>query len=1151
MTENSQDLPSKLMNKDGYRFILDTMPQGCQIIGFDWRYLYVNDAAAKFVRQRKADLLGHTIMERAPGIEATAMFASLQRCMQERKIERTEYEFVYPDGTTAWFELNVQPVPEGILIFSLDITKQKREQESLRRSEERFRFLVDQIEDYAIYLLDPKGYIVSWNFGAEHLKGYQRDEVIGQHYSRFFTTQDQHDNKPQHLLDLVVSQGSIEDEGWRVRKDGSHFWANVVITALRNTDGSLYGFAKITRDLTQRRYAEVSKRSQAEDARRDSEERYRFLFEHMLNGFAYCKMDFDQGRPQDFVYLAVNSAFETLTGLKDVVGKRVTEIIPDIRESDAELFEVYGRVALTGHPQKFETYVASLEKWFSISVYSPQKEYFVAVFDVITERKRAEETLKESEARYRRIVETAYEGIWLIDSESDTTFANRRMAEMLGYTPAEMLHAPLISFMDDESQTIAAAKVERRRQGITEQHDFKFRRKDGSELWAILSTNPIITDDGRYEGSLAMVTDITERRQAEQGLKESEARYRTLIEQASDGIFIANSQGAYIEVNSAGCQMLGYTREEILQKTVRDLTKLDSDHPLRFGELEQGKTLFSEREMIRKDGTLVPVEISAKRLADGSLQGIVRDITEHRRAQESLEQERNLLRTLVDTLPDRIYAKDRDGHFILKNQVDARQMGNASIDEIIGKTDFDYYPAELAEQYSADDEAVMRSGQPLINREEPAVASDGSWGYILTSKVPLRDNQGNVIGLVGIGRDITERRRAETLLQEAHDLLEQRVIERTAELEASKQQVEAILNNSPDGILLVSSELHIRQTNPAFNGLFACQSDEYFDKPLFDLIDEHDAQGIMAVIQTVAAETLAQRVETHALRKDGTSFDAELSVGCIPGGGLVCTIRDITERKRTDEALRQAFAAEKDLGELKSRFVSMASHEFRTPLATILALTETLSAYRHKLSEEQIDLRIGKIIDQVDHLKDIMEDVLLLARMQARRVEYNPVMLDLDELCRNVLEEFQSRPEVTHHLDYLCKTPIRVVSLDKKLMRQVISNLVSNAIKYSPKDKPIEVSLEFTSDSLILSVSDEGIGIPEADLQHLFEPFHRAINVGAISGTGLGLVITKESVELHHGTITVDSRVGIGTTFTITMPITAEGILINDKNLGK
>jgi PAS domain S-box-containing protein len=256
---------------------------------------------------------------------------------------------------------------------------------------------------------------------------------------------------------------------------------------------------------------------------------------------------------------------------------------------------------------------------------------------------------------------------------------------------------------------------------------------------------------------------------------------------------------------------------------------------------------------------------------------------------------------------------------------------------------------------------------------------------------------------------------------------------------------------------------------------------------------------------------------------------------------------DITERKLAEEALRQALVTEKELGELKSRFVSMASHEFRTPLATILAFTESLSLFRHKLTNEQIDKKLNNIRGQVEHLKDIMDDVLLLARMQARRVEFNPEKVNLDALCQSILHEFESHPDVQHTLDYVCDPGIDEAILDRRLVRQIISNLLSNAIKYSSEDQPVHIGLSMTDTHYILRIRDYGIGIPEADLKHLFEPFHRASNVGTISGTGLGLVIVKDSVELHGGTISVESVPGEGSTFTVLL-LKTTGDVENVKN---
>ena len=197
-----------------------------------------------------------------------------------------------------------------------------------------------------------------------------------------------------------------------VRDDGSKIVVRLQAFPHRGPDGHITGFIEVVEDITERK--------QTEAALQESENLYRSLFENMLNGFAYCQMLFEDNQPQDFIYLKVNSAFEALTGLKDVVGKRVSEVIPGIRESDPELFEIYGRVALTGKPERFENYLEALKMWFSVSVYSPGKEYFVAVFDVITERKRAESELRLKE----RLLDGASDSIFLYDLEGNFLYVN-------------------------------------------------------------------------------------------------------------------------------------------------------------------------------------------------------------------------------------------------------------------------------------------------------------------------------------------------------------------------------------------------------------------------------------------------------------------------------------------------------------------------------------------------------------------------------------------------------------------------------------------------------------------------------------------------------------------------------------------------------
>jgi PAS domain S-box-containing protein len=392
-------------------------------------------------------------------------------------------------------------------------------------------------------------------------------------------------------------------------------------------------------------------RKTAEAALQESEHRYRTLFETMLNGFAYCHMLFEDGRPSDFIYLDVNAAFEKQTGLKGVVGKRVSAVIPGIRESDPQLIERYGRVALGGKPEQFETYVEALKMWFFISVYCPQPEHFVAVFDVITERKLAEQALADSEKRFRVLIESAPDGISLLGVDGKIAYASPATQRILGYAPKTVIGTNPQDFThpDDLDQFLILLNDLMQKPGGSFTTQYRFRHKDGSWRW-LESTVSNMLDEPAIHAVVFNYRDITERKQAGEALNNEALRRRFLMQGSQDGIAIVNQQHQVVEANARFAEMLGYTPEEVLGLHTWDFEAAMTEAEIRagFANLSDTSTIIETRHR-RKDGTVYEAEVSLGGAMVGCMPmifTITRDITARKHAESELLRLNRALKTL-------------------------------------------------------------------------------------------------------------------------------------------------------------------------------------------------------------------------------------------------------------------------------------------------------------------------------------------------------------------------------------------------------------------------------------------------------------------------------------------------------------------------
>jgi signal transduction histidine kinase len=252
---------------------------------------------------------------------------------------------------------------------------------------------------------------------------------------------------------------------------------------------------------------------------------------------------------------------------------------------------------------------------------------------------------------------------------------------------------------------------------------------------------------------------------------------------------------------------------------------------------------------------------------------------------------------------------------------------------------------------------------------------------------------------------------------------------------------------------------------------------------------------------------------------------------------LTTTIEIALSRHQAEKAIHQAFLKEKELSELKSRFVSVVSHEFRNPLSTILFSTELLERYDGQLTSEKRVAYLSRIRNSVNRMNQLLTDVLTIGEVEAGSLQFNPISLDVEQFCTDLIEEFCFRSDSEHTIQFNSTgTYPSLPCLDEKLLRHILSNLISNAIKYSPNGGSIHLTVQYEPEQVVFQIRDQGIGIPESDQPQLFSSFHRANNVSKIPGTGLGLSIVKQCVDLHCGSISVVSEIGVGTTFTVSLP---------------
>jgi PAS domain S-box-containing protein len=1029
----------------------------------------------------------------------------------------------------------------------------------LREQEAELRFHSEVLHRMSegVHIVGHDARILYTNPTFEKMFGYKAGELLGQSPAILNapdteTPQDVMEN----ILKDLMEQGEWHGEVFNIRKDGRRFWTRASISGFEHQE---FGHVWIT----------VQQDISAEKAAQAARERSDAIFQAFVNSVPGTIFILDAQNNLRFANPQYAASFGQEVGailgkpMRDYGGEELARVAQQENE----------HVLRTNTSADFNYTSNSGEKpiyWHITKFPIPQPvgEPLIGAIalDVSTEHE-AEVALKESSDWMRLALEATGLGKWQHDIESDICRFDEQARLHYGLEQESLPSDEVIRQIHPEDLPQLAKDIANTIAGKAGRRfstEYRVVHPDGSVHWVSVHARINFEDvDGQNIARFGFGTiqDITDRKQAQVALQASEKRYRQMFElHGLPKLIIEPDTGQLIDANPAAAAYYGYSVEDLKKLTIFDINlsapTLVREKMAQASEASMLSCQFLHKGADQKAHDVEiftgPVEIDGKNY----LYSIVTDISEKERAKAALVQlNQSLEERILERTSALAHAKQRieaifhssaDGLIYYDSKTGIQQV-NRRFEQLIGVTELDCIGKDLQAVIASKhwqtlnialeklrESAEIQEIQVSVERNDGSQfdaelgfallidrpTEDGSISYEIKAQKSqqIRDSHSFVCSI----RDISERKRAEIALRE------------------SEEKFRLFVESAPIATVITDKNGEIALVNKAAEKLFGYTREELVHKQIETLVPEQlREKHIQMRDDNLKQDTfITDAQELLALHKDSSTFPVEIQLSLIetPMQEMIMSfIIDIRQRKEAENALKQSLAKERELGELKTRFVSMASHEFRTPLASILATTETISIYRGKLSELQIEQRLSKITQQVIHMKQLIDDMLQLARFEAGRVNFNPSQDDLDALCQDILEEFEIQAEYRGRFDYKVEIENTICDFDNRLMRQLISNVVSNALKYSQKVVSIRLTKENTE--ICLQVKDEGIGIPDEDMKHLFEPFHRANNVGTISGTGLGLGISKHAIEAHGGRIELKTKLNMGTDIRIFLPL--------------
>jgi PAS domain S-box-containing protein len=797
-----------------------------------------------------------------------------------------------------------------------------------------------------------------------------------------------------------------------------------------------------------------------------------------------------------------------------------------VKQRTAELTSVYQRL----QNELEERQQIEREKQNSEKFYSAYLE------EELAKRQEVEQALSESEIRYRRIVETASEGIWQLDRGNKTVFVNPRMAEMLGYSVEEMMEKSILDFLLKTDKTALEYLLKQQEYSLMNSYDIQFCHRDGSILWAMISSRPIVDESGQYLGCLKMVTDISDRKQSEEILKFQSQ----VLNEIHDAVITSDAQGIIQTWNHGAEELYEYTAEEMIGQNIsllyfgEDRQKMQS---LVFDPLIKQERYQLELKNKTKSGKEIYVRLRLSTIRDKegqiiSIIGCSNNISDRKQYEKILLESKQFLETVLDSFPLWVAWKDLDLKYLGCNHNFARACGLLSVSAIRDKKEENLSLTRLEiETNKRQDLQVIQSEKAELGLVKKRLQRDGSIMWLETNKVPLRGFDGKVIGVLETSQNITSRKQNEGIVKEFN------------------RRWRSVLDNIQMIVVELNKDGNVEYINPFFEKIAEFTPSEVLGKHWVTCFVPSDSS---LSVETVFQEILQENAHEYYINSIVTKSGEHRLIGwrnCVMRNnkgesiGMVSIGEDITEQARLER--------------MKSEFVSIVSHELKTPLTTIQASLSLLDGKFIDPASAEGEESISIATEGVDRLARLVDDILDLERLRSGKL----TMLKTNCNTQNIIEgAIAQTKELVKQTEIDIKVPRESFSCfaDSDRLIQVLTNLISNAIKFSPHQSMIDLSIEPKNPDpnheidakpyLLFAIRDRGRGIPPQNLQSIFERFQQvdASDSREKGGTGLGLAISRDIVEQHGGKIWAESVLGEGTTFFFTIPIESTEVTSDD-----